>query len=162
MKYKWMIEEAVRNSGIPYTIFAPTHFMEGLPVYIKGDRAMIIGNQKQKIKWLSVTEYALLVSRAYASQKAVNKKFLIFGPKAFTLEEALKLYCKKKCPNVTILKTSLSTFMLMATISFNSKLMYVATLMKAISRIDDSGDISETSLILGKPSLSLEDWVVSL
>ena len=52
--------------------------------------------------------------------------------------------------------------MFMATISFNRKLMYVATMMKAISRIDDYTDMSETALILGKPSVSLEDWVVSL
>ncbi len=68
VKYKWRTEEMVRNSGIPYTIFAPTHFMNSLPDYIKGDKAMIIGDHKQNIRWLSVTDYALLVSRAYASK----------------------------------------------------------------------------------------------
>jgi uncharacterized protein YbjT (DUF2867 family) len=162
IKYKWKCEEAVRNSGIPYTIFAPTYFMNGLTAYVKGDRAMIIGSQKKKIKWLSVSDYATLVARAFASQKAVNKKFLMYGPDSYTLEEALSIYCKKKCPNVTTLKTSLKTFMFMATVSLNRELKYSATMMKAISKIDNSGDMSETALILGRPSMSLEKWVESL
>ena len=162
VRYKLKTEELVKNSGVPFTIFAPTYFMNGLIAYIKGDRAMIIGKHKRKIKWLAAKDYAHLVSRAYGSQKAVNKRFLIYGPGACTLEEALTIYCKKKYPNLSLMKISPGSFMFMATLSFNRKLIYVGELMKAISRIDDSGDMSETAMILGKPFTTLEDWVSSL
>ena len=162
IKIKWRCEEEIRNSGIPYTIFAPTYFMNGLPAYIKGDRAMIMGKQTRKIRWLSVDDYAELVSKAYASQKAVNKKFLIYGPRSHSLEEALSLYCRKKFPDVSLYKTSLTTFRFMAKISRNSDLRYVASLMNSISKVDDSGDMSETELILGKPTTGLDEWVASL
>jgi len=42
------------------------------------------------------------------------------------------------------------------------KLAYVAALMKIYSRIEDSSDMAETALILGKPSIRLEDWAASL
>lgn len=162
VRYKWICEEAIRNSGVPYTIFAPTHFMNGLPAYIKGDRAMIIGRQTQKIHWLSVDEYATLVSGAYKSQNAVNKKFPIYGPRSYTLEEALTMYCRKKHPDVSLYRTSLSIFHFMARISFDSRMKYVAIMMEALSRIDDKGEMPETELILGKPALGLEQWVSTL
>jgi len=162
VKYKWKCEEALRNSGIPFTIFAPTNFMNGLPAYVKGDRAMIIGKHRRKIKWLNVKDYALLVSKAYSSQGAVNKKFLIYGPESHSLEDALTMYCNKECPNVTLYNISLRSFRIMAIISFDRNLRYVSSIMESISRIDDSGDMSETELILGKPSMGLGQWVPSL
>ena len=123
---------------------------------------MIIGKHERKIRWLSIDDYTQLVSKAYLSQDALNKKFLIFGPRSHSLEEALTLFCNKKYPNVTIYRTSLGIFRLMATLSLDRRLRYVANLMKAVSKIDDSGDMSETELILGKPSLGLEEWVESL
>jgi uncharacterized protein YbjT (DUF2867 family) len=162
IRTKWRIEEMVRTSGIPYTIFAPARFMESLPGYIKGDRAIIIGNQNRKVSWLSVMDYARLVSRAFASQKAVNKKFFIAGPGSCTLEEALIIYCNKKFPGATIYRTSLGGFMFMSSLTLNRKLVYVATLMKIYSRVDDSTDMAETIHILGKPSIRLEDWMASL
>ena len=154
--------ELTLGDDSPIGIEMIPHFMNGLPAYIKGDRAMIIGKQTRKIRWLSVNDYAYLVSKAYSSQKAVNKKFLIYGPRSHSLEEALTLYCRKKCPDVSLYKTSLSSFRFMAKVSFDSNLRYVASLMNSISKIDDSGDMSETELILGKPATGFDEWVASL
>lgn len=42
---KFKAEAALRSSGVPYTIFKATFFMESLPGYVSGKRASVIGNQ---------------------------------------------------------------------------------------------------------------------
>ena len=45
IRRKFFAEQAIRESGVPYTIFCPTWFMEVLPKYIRGNRAFVFGKQ---------------------------------------------------------------------------------------------------------------------
>jgi len=156
---KYKIEKEVLASGIPYTIFAPTHFMDSIPKYIKGDQAMIIGKQPAKIHWVAAYDYAKIVSRAYQGKESENKKLWIMGPEAYTMEEAFKIYCTKKCKNISVSRIPLTMMYFMAAISFNSKLKYVASLMRYFNKMGEMGDPSETNELLWKPEITLEKWM---
>jgi hypothetical protein len=39
LRAKWSAEHAIAASGVPYTIFRPTYFMETLPRHIRGRTA---------------------------------------------------------------------------------------------------------------------------
>jgi len=48
---KARVEQAIRDSGIPFTIFRPTYFMDNLPKHLQGKRAIALG--EQLLCWLS-------------------------------------------------------------------------------------------------------------
>lgn len=159
VKVRYQVEQEIISCGIPYTIFAPTHFMESIPKYIKSDRAMIIGKQPHKIHWVAASDYAKMVSRAFQRKDAENKKFWIMGPEAFTMEEAFTRYCNVKCPNITISRIPLTMLYFMATISLRSNLKYLVKMMSYFNKAGETGDPQEANELLGKPLTTLEMWL---
>ena len=57
-KAKFEAEAAIRASGVPYTIFQATFFMETLPRFVRGTRASILGSQPHPWHWVAADDYA--------------------------------------------------------------------------------------------------------
>ncbi|KPK84017.1 MAG: hypothetical protein AMS27_11140 [Bacteroides sp. SM23_62_1] len=159
IRTRYHIEKEIISSGVPYTIFAPTHFMESIPKYIKGDRALIFGRQPHKIHWVAAADYAKMVSHAFQRKDTENKKFWIMGPEAFTMEEAITMYCKVKCPGISISRIPLSMMGFMATITFKSQFKYVVKTMKYFNKAGETGDPQEANELLGKPITTMSMWL---
>ena len=62
IREKVKIDEAIKNSGIPYTIFHCTHFMESIRQYVRNGKITVIGKQPQKWGWTAAEDYAKMVS----------------------------------------------------------------------------------------------------
>lgn len=60
-------EEAIIQSGIAYTIFRPTWFMESLPVFVQKGKLNIIGNSSHQSYWISGDDYGKQVANALHS-----------------------------------------------------------------------------------------------
>lgn len=56
VKAKLQAEAAIRESGVSYSIFCATHFMESLPLSIRGNRASVIGKQPHRLHWLAARD----------------------------------------------------------------------------------------------------------
>ena len=54
-KAKFEAERAIIESGIPYTIFRCTMFMEMIPRFVKHGRAMVMGDQPNKWHWIAAS-----------------------------------------------------------------------------------------------------------
>ena len=70
VKAKLECERYIKNTGIAYTIFNCTHFMESIDLYIRNGKAMIIGDQPHKIHWLAAGDYARMVSKSYETKES--------------------------------------------------------------------------------------------
>jgi uncharacterized protein YbjT (DUF2867 family) len=95
---KWRAEEAVRTSGIPYTIFRPSW------VYGPGDRSLNrflgfshwlpfipqIGNGKQRLAPVFVTDMGTLVFEALESPAARNVTLEVGGPETMSMDEVIR------------------------------------------------------------------------
>ncbi len=161
IRIKYKIENAVINSGIFYNIFACTHFMDTLPMYIKGDKAMILGNQPHRIHWVAASDYARMVARAYQLKETDNKKFYVMGPEALTLEEALTKYCAVNYPKINISKVPLAMLGFISSVSFNKQLKYIVHIMRYFSKTPEDISPDEIDTRLGKPATTLEQWLKS-
>ena len=62
---KFLAEQAIRASGIPYTIFCPTWVMEILPMFVNQGRAAVFGKQPYPYHWVAAADIARMVSTAY-------------------------------------------------------------------------------------------------
>jgi NADH dehydrogenase len=96
---KWRAEEAVRASGIPYTIFRPSW------IYGPGDRSLNrflgfarwlpfvpqIGNGRQIMVPVFVDDVGALVADALVAPAAENATLEIGGPESLTMDEIIRV-----------------------------------------------------------------------
>lgn len=97
---KLKAEEVLTKSGVAYTIFRPSWFMDALALFVRDGRATVFGKQKQPYYFLAVADFARAVSKSYQTEEAVNKTFVVNGPKAMLMQDALQQYCDVAHPGV--------------------------------------------------------------
>ena len=149
-------EAALRSSGMPYIIFRASWFMETLPLFVQGKSISLIGNQIHPLHWIAVEDYARMVSKSYQTDETLNKELYIFGPEAYTMGEAMKIYAD----HVGVKVAPMSTSMLLAlgTLTFNAEWKGMATLMKHYEKWGEDGSPEEANRLLGAPKITLREW----
>lgn len=155
---KLRAEAAIRDSGIPYSIFCPTHFMESLPLSIRDKRASIIGKQPHRLHWIATNDYAKMVSKSFQLPEAANKRFFVYGPEALTMRKALVKYCSIVRPEVKVSSIPIWLLSLIGKVSFNAELQFIAELMKFFEKTSEGGNPAEANTVLGAPTITLDQW----
>eukprot|EP00548_Thalassiothrix_antarctica_P012121 CAMPEP_0194162486 /NCGR_PEP_ID=MMETSP0152-20130528/79520_1 /TAXON_ID=1049557 /ORGANISM="Thalassiothrix antarctica, Strain L6-D1" /LENGTH=218 /DNA_ID=CAMNT_0038872383 /DNA_START=347 /DNA_END=1003 /DNA_ORIENTATION=+ len=154
---KLQAEKAIQSSGIEYTIFRCTMFMETLPKW-----EYIIGDQPTKWHWIAAIDYAAMVSKAFAMPTAANKLLFICGPgPAKTLKEALDNVYIPTCEpdRKSIPEFSVWYMTLLSWIPGNDKIRNkIIPKFHWLSKISELGDPKEANKLLGSPKISLEQW----
>lgn len=150
-------EAALKSSGVPYTIFRCSWFMETLPLFVQGKSISLIGNQTHLLHWIAVEDYARMVSKSYQTDETLNKELYIFGPEAYTMGEAMNIYAA----HVGVKVSPISTTMLsvMGTLTFNTEWKSMATLMRHYEKWGEDGSPEEANRLLGAPRVTLKEWL---
>ena len=155
---KFEAEAAVRASGVPYTIFQATFFMETLPRFVRGRQASILGTQPQPWHWVAVDDFGRMLSRAYRTPPSVNKTLHVFGPAACTLPQALQIYCAMLRPGARIMAVPFWLADLLARIWRDQELKAVLPFFRYSEVVPEAGDPSEANALLGAPTTTLLQW----
>jgi len=145
-------------SGIPYTFFAPTHFMELLPNMIEGRALQWVG--KVRIYWISVEDYARQVVKAFQQPDAVPNDVPVQGPEAITVRQAMKLFVANYDPTLKIRVAPLWVMRLIGL--FNPRMRFVAHLLAYFGNYEDPFYARRTWKDLGKPTTTLVDFAKAL
>lgn len=151
-------ERALRDSGVAYTIFRATHFMESLPMFIRGAAAEVLGRQPHRYHYVAVEDYARMVATALNEPRAANQAFTIFGPKAYTMHEALRIYLAHTHPGMPIRNSPLPLLRLVARLTGNRDLRFATELFSAFAALGEEGDPAPANALLGAPPTTLEQW----
>ena len=149
-------EAALKSSGVPYTIFRATWFMETLPLFVQGKSISLIGKQIYPLHWVAAEDYARMVSKSYQTDETLNKEFYIFGPEAYTMGEAMKIYAEYAGVKVSPISTTMLS--VMGTLTFNAEWKGMAVLMKHYENWGEDGSPEEANHMLGAPQISLSEW----
>jgi len=149
-------EQALKASGVPYTIFHASWFMETLPHFVQGKTISLIGNQIHPLHWIAVEDYARMVSQSYKSDEALNKELYIFGPEAFTMGDAMKNYAKSVGLKVTPISTTMLS--VLGALTLNAEWKSMAVLMKHYERWGEDGSAEEANRLLGTARITLKEW----
>lgn len=150
-------EAALKSSGVPYTIFRCSWFMETLPLFVQGKSISLIGDQTHLLHWIAVEDYARMVSKSYQTDETLNKELYIFGPESYTMGEAMNIYAA----HVGVKVSPISTTMLsvMGTLTFNTEWKSMATLMRHYEKWGEDGSSEEANRLLGAPRVTLKEWL---
>jgi uncharacterized protein YbjT (DUF2867 family) len=157
-RIKQACERAIEASGVPFTIFRPTHFMESLPKFIQRGHATVIGHQPHRYHYLAAADYAAMVSKALRMPECASRALTIFGPQPLTMFEALSVYCRSLVPPLAPRRIPMPLFRLLAYVRNDPDMKFAASLFAGFSRIGESGDPSEARRLLGPATTTLEDW----
>lgn len=151
-------EAALKSSGVQYTIFRCSWFMESLPLFVQGKSMSLIGNQIHPLHWIAAEDYARMVSKSYQIDETLNKELYIFGPEAYTMGEAMKIYAEIAAPDVKVSPISTKMLSILGALSFNSEWKSMATLMGHYERHGEDGSPEEANRLLGAPKTTLKEW----
>ena len=152
-------EAALKSSGVPYTIFRASWFMETLPLFVQGKSLSLIGNQIHPLHWIAVEDYARMVSKSYQTDETLNKELYIFGPEAYTMGEAMKIYADYA--GVKVSRMSTQMLAVLGVLTFNTEWKGMAVLMKHYEKWGEDGSSEEANRLLGTPRLTLKAWIKS-
>jgi uncharacterized protein YbjT (DUF2867 family) len=157
---KLMAEKAIRDCGVPYTIFCPTWPMEMLPRFVRDGRATLVGDQLTPWHWLAADDLGRMVSAAYQRKTTVNKRLFIHGPQAVTMQDAVKRYCEVLYPEIeTVSVMPVAMALTVAETTGNTLLRFFAELMAYFDKVGELGDRAEANALLGAPRITLDDWL---
>lgn len=156
---KFLAEQAIREAGVPYTIFCPTWFMESLTWFVVKGRASVLGKQPFPYHWLAAEDHAQMVSTAYGPDAPANKRVIIHGPEAIVMHEALRRYCDALHPDIK--QVSTTPFWLikaLATLTNNRSLKFASELMAYFEKVGE-GSHPVPDNLLGTPTMNLDLWL---
>ena len=155
-------EKAIRDSGVPYTIFCPTWPMEQIVRFARGGKPSLIGKQPLLVHFFAAQDLARVISKSYRLAEAPNKRFYIYGPEAMTMKTALERYCARFHPEVEKISVMpIWLAKLLGTLTGNEMLKFASGLMGYFDKAPETGDPSEANQILGAPGTTLDAWMES-
>lgn len=159
---KFQAETAIRESGVPYSIFRATWFMESLRAFIRESgartRALEIGRHPYPYHWVAAEDYACMVANAHAREEAAKKIFYVYGPTAYTMSQALSIFYRIAHPDASLMFLPLWMVTIMAHLGRRQELIAALPFFRYLQQVREPGDADEANRLLGAPTTTLEQW----
>ena len=157
-------QEAVRLikiSGIPYTIFYPSCFMESLLVTQRvGSIILLVGRSDVRPWYIAARDYGDQVVRALQQVKdGENQEYVIQGPEAVTQHEAANRVVAAYQPEHLRTLTVPPVMMRFGRL-FSPQADYGWHITEALNKYSEVFEAQQTWSDLGKPITSLEEFAV--
>ncbi len=154
-------QKYIEESGINYTIFDPTMFMDNLPNQINKGKLQWIGNKPIKNWWISADDYSKQVLNAINNPKAQNKHYLIQGPELLTPQEVFKRFIKIYDPAIKV--QSFPLWLLKAFGIFNAKMKFMVYMFTYFEKTEvETFNAADTWEELGKPTITIDKYAEQL
>ncbi len=148
----------IKNSGIPYTIFYASSFMENfLNVQKQGSKVLLAGTSHFKMYYISGEDYGRQVANSYKILREENRDYPVQGLNAFTADEAARVFVRfYKKEKLKIQRIPL--FLLRFLGKFSPKFFYASKITEALNNYSEKFQSELTWKELGKPILTLEEY----
>lgn len=157
---KLRAEEAIKASGVPYTIFRPTWPMEMLKNFLMREKVAVLGAQPTPLHWFAADDLGRMVSAAYQSEEAANTCLYVHGPEGIRMQPALERAAAVLKPEVTSVSVMpIWLARLIATVTGNTMMRYGVMMMAYFNKVGERGDPAEANRILGAPTTTLDAWL---
>jgi hypothetical protein len=99
-----------------------------------------------------------MVSRSLSTPEAGGKHLDVHGPQAFTIPEALQIYCDRVATGTRVVTMPLWFMTILDRTVLHGELRGTLGLMRAIQESGERGDPTEANRLLGAPSITLAEW----
>ena len=151
--------QKIKNSGIPYSIFYPSTFMESFDkgAYRQGNNLALAGESKYKMYLIAGSDYGKQVVNSFQLNNG-NHEYAVQGQEGFTADEAAKFYVDNYSKQkVKILKAPVGMLKFMGL--FSNKFIYGAKIVDALNNYPEKFESGRTWEELGKPETRFMDYI---
>lgn len=154
--------DKIKSSGIPYTVFYPSTFMETFPYQMmRGDKIMMIGQSVAPMWFIAAEDYGKQVAKAFQLSGNENKEYVIQGPEAFTFDEAAGVLIDNyKKAHLKVMKAPMGLLKFFG--RFFPRLSYGAHICEALNKYPEKFESDQTWRELGKPTTTLAEFAKRL
>ena len=151
----------IKDSGIPYTIFYPSTFMETIPGnMIRKDKLMIASGSVAKMWFIAASDYGRQVANALRKDDGQNQEWLVQGLTGYNWDEAADIFIKHYQKPLKTMKAPVALVKVVGV--FNQKANYGWHIMEALNKYPEQFESSRTWNELGKPTVTLEQYAAGL
>jgi nucleoside-diphosphate-sugar epimerase len=153
--------QCIKQSGLTYSIFYPSTFMESFDkgAYRQGNNINLAGISKYQMYLIAGSDYGKQVVKAFENDNG-NNEYVVQGLDGYTAEEAAKLFVdnyKKAKIKVTKLPFGILKFFGRLSKKFN----YATNIVDALNNYPEKFEAEKTWKELGKPHLNFIDYIKS-
>ncbi len=151
--------EKIKNSGLVYSIFYPSTFMENFDkgAYVQGNKILLAGTSRHKMYFISGSDYGKQVVKAFRLDMD-NQEYVVQGQDGYTAVEAAKLYADNyKLKKLSIMKMPLGLLYFFG--KFSNKMNYGARIIDALNNYPEKFEAEKTWHDLGKPQTKFIDYI---
>jgi len=147
----------IRKSGIPYTIFYPSTFMETFKRdLIKGNKIMLTSGSIAPMWFIAGEDFGKQVVRAIEQNSDTNTEYDIQGPEPYTWDEAAAVIKNNAGKKMTILKAPLDILKVLS--FFARPLNYAWHICEALNNYPEKFTSANSWKELGTPQKTLADF----
>jgi uncharacterized protein YbjT (DUF2867 family) len=153
--------DAIKKSGLNYSIFYPSTFMETLDKQmLQGTRLMLAGRSEAPMWFIAAKDFGVQVAWALKKAGDENQEYIIQGWEPYTFDEAAKIFCENYKAPVKILRAPLTPIKFLGLL--NQRMNYTYHICEALNKYPEKFESENTWNDLGKPSTTLVEYVASL
>lgn len=153
-------QKFIEQSGVNYTIFDPTMFMDNIPNQIKGKTIEWVGNAPTIFYWIAADDYAKQVLNAINNPKAINKHYAIQGQTGMTPQEVFRLFIENYDTRLKV--KSFPLWMVKVIGLFSPKMKFLGHMFSYFDQTPDPFYAAETWQELGKPTTTVQEFARQL
>lgn len=154
--------EKIRSSGIPFSIFYPSTFMECYPFQmLRGKKIALLGHSEYPMWFIAGSDYGRQVAAAFRLPGAESKEYVVQGPDPYTFDQGAKVFIENygKARLGTI-RAPLGIMKFLG--SFNQTYNYAWHICEALNKYPERFEAGETWRELGKPVITLAGYARNL
>lgn len=149
----------IKTSGIPYTIFYPTNFMETLPQrHMSGNVLVMIGRALYCNYWIAGQDFGRQVARSFAIPEAANREYYIQGPEPLTYDEAAERYARALNKSPRRVRVPMWAARVIGL--FSRSFGFNARMMSTVLNYPEEFKASEAWNDLGRPTTTVEEFAM--
>ncbi len=154
--------QRIRESGIPYTIFYPSTFMETYPYQMmKGNRIAMVGHSVAPMWFIAGEDYGRQVAQSFRLLTNENREYSIQGPEPFTFGEANGVFAGHyKKAKLGRLKAPIGLMKFLGV--FSPTYNYAWHIIDALNNYPEKFESETSWKELGKPGITLAAYAAGL
>ena len=158
VRLKFDAEAAVRASGVPFTIFRPSWFMESTSRLVRDGQAASWGRRCRRCAGSPRRTTRAWWRRRTRNPRRPGRALSIWGPEAKTLEQVITHYCRVAAPGTKVMKVPFFMASVMAFVTGNKELKAFVPFMRFTAEHPEPGNPEEANRLLGAPTITFEQW----
>lgn len=146
----------IKASGIPYSIFYPSNFMETLNGTQRlGRFVLLVGRSGVRPWYVSAHDYGKQVVRAFGQALDQNQEYVVQGPEAMTQHEAANRFVAAYRDEKLSVLTA-PPFLMQLGRPFSAQADYGWHITEALNTYPERFEAEQTWAELGKPTTTVE------